>query len=103
MDLLASKKIKTLLQFAYKAKKLSFGESVITGMLSNRINVMVVASEVSPTQMKKYLDKANFYQVKVVSFLTKEELGLLFDKNEVACVGVSDKNMAKQFIVLAEI
>ena len=103
MNSSVSNKISTLLQFAYKAKKLSFGESVIIGMLSNRINVMVLASDVSPSQMKKYQDKANYYQVKVVSYLTKVELGLLFGKSEVACVGVSDTNMAKRIIDLAEL
>ena len=102
MNLLAKNKICTLLQFAYKAKKLSFGESVILSMLSKKVTVMVLASDVSDSQKKKYLDKANYYGVKVITFLTKEELGMLFNKNEVACVGVSDKNMAKQIIVLAE-
>ena len=103
MDLLTKNKISTLLQFAFKARKLSFGESVIISMLSNKVHVMVLASDVSESQKKKYLDKAKYYDIKVVIFLTKEELGLLFNKNEVACVGASDKNMAKQILKLAEV
>ena len=95
-------KIITMLQFAYCAKKLFFGESVIVKMLSNKIKVMVLATDVSSTQEKKYLTKAECYNVKVVRLFTKEELAALFNKNEVACVGISDDNMAKQIIKLAQ-
>lgn len=102
MNLLNQNKIATLLQFAFKAKKLSFGESVIVGMLSKRIHVLVLANNIADAQKKKYLDKALFYKVKVITYLSKSELGLLFNKNEVACVGVSDINMAKQILLLSE-
>ena len=99
---LSQNKIVTMLQFAYCARKLFFGESVIVKMMANKIKVMVLATDVSTTQANKYLSKAEFYNVKVVRLFTKLELASLFNKNEVACVGISDENMAKQIIKLAE-
>lgn len=99
--MLAKNKIATLLQFAYKARKMSFGESVIVQILSNKIKVMVIANDISPSQEKKYLNKASYYEIKVVRCFTKEELGNLFSKNEVACVGISDDNFAKEIIKLS--
>lgn len=94
-------KIGTMLQFAYKSGKLSFGESVIIKMMSSQIKVMVLATDIAPAQEKKYLNKASYYGVKVVRCFTKQELGDLFSKNEVACVGVSDNNFAKEIIKLS--
>ena len=91
-----------MLQFAYVARKLSFGESVIVKMMNSQIKVMVLANDVAPSQKKKYLDKAEYYNVKVVTYLSKSELGALFSKDQVACVGVSDINMANQIIKLTQ-
>mgnify|MGYP002578183304 CR=1 FL=1 len=97
-----SNKIATLLQFAYRAGKLYFGESNIIKMMSNQVKILVVAKDVSPSQEKKYLSKAEFYNVRVIRYLSKEDLGALFGKNEVACVGISDANMAKEIKRLSE-
>ncbi len=98
----AENKISTLIQFAYRAGKVYFGESVIIQMLSGKIKVMILARDVAPAQEKKYLDKAGFYRVKVVRYLTKAQLGELFGKNEVACIGISDASMAREMIRLAD-
>lgn len=96
MELSNVKKISTLLQFAYKAHKLYFGESVIIEMLSNKIKLVVLATDVSPSQEKKYLNKTSYYGIPTIRILSKSELGDLFSKNEVACVGISDNNFAKE-------
>lgn len=96
-----SSKIGTLLQFAYKANKLYFGESVIIRMLSRKVHVVVLAQDIADAQKKKYCDKAKYYQVPAVFYLPKADLGSLFGKNEVACVGVSDPSMAREILRLA--
>lgn len=94
-------RINTLLQFAYCAKKLYFGENNLIKMMNNQVRVLILTTDISPSQEKKYLSKANYYQVQVVRYLTKQEMGALFNKGEVACVGVSDLNMAKEIKRLA--
>lgn len=102
MDLSIQNKISTLLQFAYCAKKISFGESVIIKMMTGQIKVIVLALDVAPSQEKKYLDKAQHYNVEVIRYLSKSDLGALFSKQDVACVGVSDNNMANQIKKLSK-
>ena len=102
MDLLQENKIKTLLQFPYCSKKLFFGETHIIKMMNQQVTVLVLSNDISASQEKKYLSKANYYNVKVIHFISKQEMGELFNKNEVACVGISDINMAKEIIKLAQ-
>ena len=42
----------TLIQFAYRARKVSFGESVIVKMMSSKVKLMILATDVAPTQEK---------------------------------------------------
>ncbi len=93
-------RIIALLQFGFCAKKIYFGENVIIRLISNKIKLMVLASDISSTQEKKYLAKAEYYNVDVIRIFTKKELAYIFNKNEVACVGLSDINMAKEIIRL---
>lgn len=102
MDLLNQNKISTLIQFGYKAKKVVFGESVIMRMLTSRVKIMILATDVAPSQEKKYLDKAKYYNVPVIRYLSKADLGSLFLKEAVACIGIEDINMAKQIKKLSE-
>lgn len=102
MDLLQENKIKTLLQFAYCSKKMFFGETNIIKMMNQQVKVLVLSNDISASQEKKYLSKANYYNVKVIHFISKQEMGELFNKNEVACVGINDINMAKEIIKLAQ-
>lgn len=95
-------KVSSLLQFAYCAKKLVFGESVIVNMMLSKVKAMVLATDVSSSQEKKYLAKAEYYKVKVIRIYSKSELGDLFSKNEVACVGLLDHNMAEQIVKLTK-
>ena len=102
MDLLQENKIKTLLQFAYCSKKMFFGETNIIKMMNQQVKVLVLSNDISASQEKKYLSKANYYNVKVIRFISKQEMGELFNKNEVACVGINDINMTKEIIKLAQ-
>lgn len=98
MNLQMVNKIVSLIQFAYRARKVSFGESVIVKMMTSKIKLMILAKDVAPTQEKKYLQKAEFYNVKVIRLFSKEELGEIFEKDAVACIGIEDNNISKEII-----
>ena len=74
----------------------------IIKMMNQQVKVLVLSNDISASQEKKYLSKANYYNVKVIHFISKQEMGELFNKNEVACVGINDINMAKEIIKLAQ-
>ena len=93
----------SLVQFAYCARKIIFGQNVIVQMMNGKIFAILLANDISDTQKKKYQDKALFYQVPVIDFLSKKEIALLFGKNEVACIGITDKGMAHQLIELNQL
>ncbi len=95
-------KIASLIQFAYAARKLCFGESAIVKMMVNKVDILVLASDIAQNQDKKYRQKAAYYQVPTVTVFSKSELGELFSKNEVVCVGVMDHNIASQIKKLSE-
>lgn len=88
----------TLIQFAYRARKVSFGESVIVKMMSSKVKLMILATDVAPTQEKKYLEKAEFYNTKVLRIFSKQELGEIFEKEAVACIGIEDINLGKEIL-----
>ena len=49
-------KIASLIQFAYAARKLCFGESAIVKMMVNKVDILVLASDIAQNQDKKYLE-----------------------------------------------
>lgn len=71
-------------------------------MMSKKVRLVILATDVSSSQESKYLSKADYYGVKVIRYLTKVELADIFNKNEIACIGLSDDNMAKQIMKLVE-
>lgn len=103
MDISNQNKIKTYLQFCYKSGKMCFGETSIIKMMMGKVNLLILANDIADNQKKKYLEKANFYNVKALFLFDKVTLGSLFSKNDVACVGIMDNSLGKQILKILDL
>lgn len=90
-------KVNTLIQFAKRAKKVSYKQTLGFHLLKNKVGVVLVASDISENTLKEF---SSFKKVKFLTYLTKEELGLVLSKEQVSIVGILDFNISKQIIKL---
>ena len=82
----------SLLGFANKAGKLAIGRSaVISAHLKNRVYAVVTARDAS----EKINSMANDLNVELFRYGTKEELGRILGREEVAIIGILDVGFAK--------
>ncbi len=91
-------KIKTMIGFALRARKISFGESVLSR--KGKVKLALVATDASENTSKKYLDKLSYNQIRYKVYGTKGELGECVNKNDVCLLGIEDPNIAKEIINL---
>ena len=89
-------KIKTMISFAVRARKISFGESVLSR--KGKVKLALMASDASENTSKKYLDKLSYNQIRYIVYGTKGELGEVVNKNDVCLLGIEDPNIAKEII-----
>ena len=45
---------------------------------------------------KRYIDKLNYYHIPFIEYGTKEEIGNLLNKKEVAILGITEVNISKE-------
>ena len=89
-------KIKTMINFAIRARKYALGESVISLGRSGKIKLALLATNTSDASKKKYRDKINYYHIPYVEYGTKEELASLLNKQEISLIGILDANLARE-------
>lgn len=89
-------KINTMISFALRARKISFGESVLSR--KSKVKLALMASDASENTSKKYLDKLSYNQIRYIVYGTKGELGEVVNKNDVCLLGIEDPNIAKEII-----
>lgn len=80
-----------------KAKKYSFGETMLYDVRSNKVKLVIIATDAGAASSKKIVDKCNSFNVKYITMLTKNELQALFNKN-ISSFGITDDNLAKKFL-----
>ncbi len=90
-------KIKTLLQFALKAGRLSIGiTSVTKSVLYKKARLIIIASDCGTNIDKKLNTVLKNGKVDVYrSSSDKDSLGSILNYNEVSVVSVNDENFAK--------
>lgn len=85
---------------AFKAKRILIGDEIFANM--KKISLIILASDVSLNTRKKFLDKANFYDVELIVSFTKEQLGSSLGKYEIAAIGVLDNKLKNKIKSLLE-
>ncbi len=85
------------IRICIKAKKYSFGETMLYDVRSNKAKVVVIAIDAGAASSKKIIDKCNYFKVPYYTMLTKNDLVALFNKN-ISSFAITDENLAKKFI-----
>lgn len=92
-------KIKNLLSLAAKSGKIVSGEEIcIKGLNNNSIYLIIISEEASNNTMKKFNDKANYRNVPIYAWQSKEELGKTIGKTSRTIVGILDNGFAQALI-----
>ncbi len=93
------KKLINTLSLAQRATKLASGElAVEKAIKTNKAKLVIIATDVSDGTKKKYTDMSQYYQTKLYSILTKEQLGHCIGKEYRAAVAVLDDGFAKSIV-----
>ena len=69
------------IRICIKAKKYSFGETMLFDVRSNKAKVVIIATDAGAASSKKVVDKCNYFSVPYYTMLTKQDLVALFNKN----------------------
>ena len=64
-------KIKSMINFAIRAKKYTIGENVI---YSKKVKLAILALDTSLKSKKRYIDKLNYQHIPFIEYGTKEEI-----------------------------
>lgn len=90
------KKFKFALSLSRKAGKALCGTNIACdGIRSRTAEVVVLSSEASENSKKRVENCASYYKVKLlVTKLSPELLGGAVGKASLACIGITDKNLA---------
>ena len=90
-------KILNLLGLAQCAGKTISGESFCIDAIRNKTTQLVfLARDAGVNTTKRILDKAQFYQVKVINYFTSSELSKAIGKNNRMVVAICDPGFAKK-------
>ena len=85
------------IRICIKAKKISFGETMLYDIRSNKAKVVVIALDAGEASKKKVKDKCKSFEVTCIELLSKQELSYLFNK-DISGFAITDENLANKFI-----
>lgn len=89
----------SLLGLSAAGRNLVSGEfSVDKAIKEGRASLVVVATDASDNTRKSFNDSCSFYQVPIVFYGTKDELGHALGKEERASAAVTDPGLAKSIL-----
>lgn len=91
-----AKRFKFALSLARKSGNALCGTSIVCdGIRANSVFLVVLSNTASENSKKRVSNCASYYNTKILyTLLTPEELGGAVGKTTLACVGVTDKNLA---------
>lgn len=92
---MVKQRIGSLIQFAKRAKKVAFKQTLHHFLIKNKVGVLFIANDASENTIKEFNSYKN---QKIITNFTKSELGNILSKDEVSVVGILDMNISKQII-----
>lgn len=91
--------ISQLLGLAYKGKRIIIGDDILSNLKQGKkIALIIIASDVSENTLKKFVNKASYYDIDYISMFTKQELGQCLGKEYVSAVGICDKKLKEKIL-----
>lgn len=86
-----SRPLASLLSLCQRAGKLQSGETAVENAVkAKRAVLVIIAENAADNTKKKFLNKAEFYNINVVVYGSKEDLGACIGKPERSVLCVSD-------------
>ncbi|MCI5774468.1 MAG: ribosomal L7Ae/L30e/S12e/Gadd45 family protein [Erysipelotrichaceae bacterium] len=92
---MASKVFYQLLGLAYRAKKISFGDSAIDSVRNHQSHLVLITNDISARSQKKVEEKCRFYQVELMIIDDSQTLAMYLGKNNVKVISINDIGFAK--------
>ena len=90
-------KILSTLGLCACARKISYGETLLKDIKSNKVYYVVVASDASDNSKKRIIDKCNFYKCEHIIILDKLSISKAIGRVDVvSAVGIKDHNFVKK-------
>lgn len=86
----------SLLGLASRARKIVTGESVLKGIKTKKVSLVLLANDASENTKKKYLDKCNYYHVPIYILGDSIDLSNSIGKSNRMCVGICDEGFASK-------
>lgn len=80
-----------------KAHKYSFGDTMLNDIRKNTAHLVVISCDAGKSSIKKVIDKCNYYNVKYVTLMTKDDMQNMFHKS-ISSFAITDVNLAKKFL-----
>lgn len=94
-------KIKGLLGLANAARKITYGETALKDIQSQKAKLVIISLDASDNTKKKYSDKAKYYNIPFVmldEFLINESIG----RNNIKTLAINDQGFASKIIEMIE-
>ncbi|WP_026516287.1 YlxQ family RNA-binding protein [Butyrivibrio sp. MC2021] len=94
--MLDSNKMYSLLGLCMRAGRLQSGEfSVLEAVRHKKAELVIISEDASDNTKKKFSDKCSYYNVPMIFFGNKEELGHAIGKDVRTSLAVLDEGFAK--------
>ncbi|MBY7704616.1 ribosomal L7Ae/L30e/S12e/Gadd45 family protein [Vibrio harveyi] len=89
-------KLLNAIGMAYSSRNLTTGSKLLDQIKENKIELVIISSNMGLSQKKKFIDKCNSRNIEYISdLITKEELSKACGKAMVVAVGLKDPNFIK--------
>jgi len=89
-------KIYSMISLANKAGKLVTGEDAVRNSIrSSKVKLTIVAEDASFNTKKRFQNSAAFYNVSLIIWGFKDELGSCIGKSERSVLGITDENFSR--------
>jgi len=93
---LSSSKIRSLIGFATKARKLVTGNGgVLNSIRQNTAFLVILAEDATENSRKTILDKCSYYKKDIIIYGTKEFLGEITGQSQAAVISITDNQFAQ--------
>lgn len=85
------------LRIIKKASKYVFGDTLLEKIRTNKIFLVIIATDAGKASQKKIIDKCNSFSVSYIIDFDKDTLANIFSKN-ISSIGIVDKNLTDKFL-----
>ncbi len=87
-------RINGLLGLARRGGRLVFGETAISKGYAGKVKLLIIASDASEKTRANVQTCASSKQIPLITYGNKDSLAAIFNKGQIAVIGISDQHLA---------